>query len=106
MFWKDFPEIPGLAELDPLDAPLIVSPDELAEVVQALANEKETIIKAVADPPVRRVLYEQKNAINGITPEYAAAQRKKYLKETKMIGSFLASPENRCVQGVVWVQGI
>jgi hypothetical protein len=94
LWWKQFPDVPDLAELDPLDCPLTVSPDQLADVVQALADEKETIIKIVDDPPLPRVSYEAKNVINGMTPDYAAAQRRKYLKETKQIGAFLSDPDN------------
>jgi hypothetical protein len=35
---KRFPEAAKEADLDPVDSPLIVSPDDLAEVVQALGR--------------------------------------------------------------------
>lgn len=91
---KDFPEVPGLAKLDPVDSPLIIAPDDLAEVVQALARQKTEIQAVLDDPPTTRVTYEQKNALNNMTAEYAKAQRKLYLKETAQIRSFLAAPEN------------
>jgi hypothetical protein len=94
LFWKRFPEVPRLAELDPLDSPLIVSPDDLAEIVQALADKKQEIGDVVAAAPVPRVSYVEKNALNGMSHEYAAAQRKRYLKETKQIETFLAAPGN------------
>ena len=34
---KRFPEVARLADLDPVDSPLMVSPDDLCEVVEALA---------------------------------------------------------------------
>jgi hypothetical protein len=37
---KTFPGVPRLAGIDPVDGPLIVSPDELAEVVEALVRGK------------------------------------------------------------------
>jgi len=40
------------------------------------------------------VSYEDKNAINVMSGEYAKAQRKNYLKETAQIHTFLAAPEN------------
>jgi hypothetical protein len=91
---KTFPEVPKQADLDPVDSPLIVSPDDLAEVVQALARQKVEVSAVLDDPPTRRVPYEQKNKVNNMTEEYANAQRKKYLKETSQIRAFLASPEN------------
>lgn len=89
-----FPEVPKLAKLDPLDSPLIVSSEELANVVEALANGKDAIAQAFDHSPSPRLLYEDKNAINNMSKEYAKALRKRYLKETPLIFSFLAAPEN------------
>jgi hypothetical protein len=91
---KRFPDVAKLANLDPVDSPLIVSPDDLAEVVHALASQKDTVSAVLDDPPTPRVPYELKNAINNMTAEYARAQRRRYLKETKQIHAFLAAPEN------------
>jgi hypothetical protein len=91
---KSFPEVPKLANLDPVDSPLIVSPDDLAEIVQALVRQKEGVSAALDDPPTPRVTYEQKNALNNLSKSYADAQRRKYLKETAQIHAFLAAPEN------------
>lgn len=91
---KMFPEVPKLADLDPVNSPLIVSPDDLAEVVQALARQKDGVSAVIDDPPAPRVSYEQKNALNNMSEEYARAQRRKYLKETAQIRAFLAAPEN------------
>ena len=91
---KYFPEGPSLAGLDPVDSPLIVSPDDLAEVVQALARQMVEVQAVFDDPPTSRVPYEHKNALNNMTDDYAKAQRKRYLKETTQIRSFLSAPEN------------
>lgn len=91
---KTFPDVAVKANLDPIDSPLIVSPDDLAEVVQALARQKDGISTLLDDPPTERVTYEQKNMLNNMSPEYAKAQRRKYLKETAQIRIFLAAPEN------------
>ncbi|HCI2720112.1 hypothetical protein OVV30_00930 [Pseudomonas aeruginosa] len=91
---KRFPEVAREADLDPVDSPLIVSPDDLAEVVQALARQKDGVIALLDDPPTARVTYEQKNALNNMSADYAKAQRRKYLKETAQIRAFLAAPEN------------
>ena len=78
-----------LANLDPVDSPLKVSPDDLAEVVQALARQKDGRIRdAGRSADDRRVSYEQKNALNNMTAKYAEAQRRMYLKETKQIHAF------------------
>lgn len=91
---KTFPKVASLANLDPIDSPLIVSPDDLAEVVQALAQQKNGLSALLDDPPTPRVTYQQKNYLNKMSPEYAEAQRRRYLKETTQIRSFLAAPEN------------
>lgn len=91
---KTFPTVSKLANLDPVDSPLIVSPDDLAEVVQALARQKDGVSAVLDDPPTARLAYEAKNAINNMSVEYAKAQRRKYLKETAQIRVFLAAPEN------------
>lgn len=94
LWLKRFPEVAKEANLDPVDSPLIVSPDDLAEVVEALARQKEGLTTLLDDPPTLRVTYEQKNTLNNMTADYAKAQRRKYLKETAQIRTFLAAPEN------------
>lgn len=91
---KRFPEVAREADLDPVDSPLIVSPDDLAEVVHALARQIDDVVALLDDPPTARVTYEQKNALNNMSADYAKAQRRKYLKETAQIRAFLAAPEN------------
>lgn len=91
---KRFPKAATEAKLDPVDSPLIVSPDDLAEVVQALARQKGGLTALLDDPPTTRVSYEQKNTLNKMSAEYAKVQRRKYLKETAQIRTFLAAPEN------------
>jgi hypothetical protein len=95
---KTFSDVPELANLDPIDSPLIVSPDDLAEVVQALARQKDFMSAALDDPPVPRVTYVEKNKLNNMTEPYAKIQRKNYLRETKYIEAFLAAPENTDLQ--------
>lgn len=91
---KEFPDVPGKADLDPVDSPLVVSPDELSEVVQAVARHMNEAAKTFDAPPTSRTPYETKNTINGMTAEYAKALRKRYLKETAQVKVFLAAPEN------------
>ena len=92
MWLKEFPDVPGKVNLDPVDSPLIVSSDDLSEVIQALA--KQPLPDPADNPPTPRIPYEKKNRINNMSSEYATDQRKKYLKETAGIDRFLADPEN------------
>lgn len=94
LWLKRFPEVAQEANLDAVDSPLIVSPDDLAEVVQALARQKDGLTALLDDPPTVRVTYEEKNTLNNMTVAYAKEQRRKYLKETAQIRTFLAAPEN------------
>ncbi|KFL53455.1 ABC-three component system protein [Burkholderia pyrrocinia] len=94
LWLKRFPDVANEADLDPVDSPLIVSPDDLAEVVQALARQKIGVTAVLDDPPTTRVNYEQKNVLNNMSAEYAKVLRRKYLKETAQIRAFLAAPEN------------
>lgn len=91
---KDFPEVARQVNLDPLDSPLIVSPDELSEVVQALARHMKSAAIDVDRSPTPRTNYEIKNALNNMTPGYAKELRRRYLKDTPQVKSFLAAPEN------------
>jgi hypothetical protein len=94
LWLKTFPEVVTLADLNLVDSPLIVSPEDLAEVVQAFARQKDGITALLDDPPTARVSYEQKNVLNNMSVDYARALRKRYLKETRLIQAFLAAPEN------------
>jgi len=94
LWLKQFPDAAKNADIDPVDSPLIVSPDDLAEVVEALARQKDVLIEQLDAYPTSRVAYEQKNVLNNMSAEYAKAQLRKYLKETAQIETFLAAPEN------------
>lgn len=95
LFFKNFPDLPAKAGVDPVDSPLIVSPDELADVVEALARQQDVVRSTFNDDaPTPRVKYETKNALNNMSNEYAGQLRKKFLKDTRQIHAFLAAPEN------------
>jgi hypothetical protein len=48
------------ADLDLVDSPLIVSPNDLSDVVQAVARHKDVVKAVLDDPPTPRVSYEKK----------------------------------------------
>ncbi|WP_416777132.1 ABC-three component system protein [Xenorhabdus budapestensis] len=93
LWLKHFPRVAELAKLDPIDSPLLVSSDELAEVVEALARQMNIIGNVSDIPPTKRTSYENKNKINDMTSDYAQFMLK-YLKDTVEIQTFLAAPEN------------
>lgn len=94
LYLKKFPDVPENAEIDLVDSPLIVSPDELAEVVEALVRNEADVASVLDDPPTERTPYEKKNEINNMSAEYAISLRKRYLKDTGQIRAFLSAPEN------------
>jgi len=91
---KDFPDVPRVANLDLIDSPLIVSPDDLSDVIQAFARHMDGAAVTLDAPPTPRTPYEKKNDINKMSAEYAKTLRKRYLKETAQVKIFLAAPEN------------
>lgn len=93
MLLKNFPDIPEKLDIDPVDSPLTVSSDELAEVVEALERNKSAL--SVSDPPpVPRTSYEEKNRINKMSSDYAKQLRSRFLKDTTQVQRFLADPDN------------
>jgi C-terminal domain 12 of the ABC-three component (ABC-3C) systems len=94
LWLKKFPRVATLAKLDLVDSPLIFSPDDLSEVVQAFARHKDAVKALLDDPPTPRVTFASKNSRNNMTKEFADYQLKRYLKETPQIRRFLAAPEN------------
>lgn len=94
LWLKSFPNIAATARLDPLDSPLVVSPDELAEVVEALARHMDGAAIGMDMPPAPRTSYETKNALNKMSEAYAKIIRRLYLKDTAQVKTFLAAPEN------------
>lgn len=92
-YLKIFPEAASLANIDPIDSPLIVGPEELSEIVQALAQHSQDI-RAAFTKPVPRISYETKNKTNNMTDAYAKVLLRRYLKDTDQIAAFLADPNN------------
>ena len=76
--------------------PLRASPDDLAEVITAIAKEQSNITWPRAGTPnsLERVTFERKNGINGLSAEYAELITKGYLKHFRPIKDFLADPIN------------
>lgn len=93
LWLKRFPDAARIADIDPVDSPLIVSPDELADVVEHLAAHMNAV-PAPSTPPVARTSYARKNELNRMSKEFADALRRRYLKESQQIKAFLAAPEN------------
>jgi len=94
LYLKQFTRVVQMAGIDMVDAPLNVSPDDLADVIEALVGYRKVIVSQIDNPPTSRVSYDEKNVLNNMSPDYAEEQRKRYLKETAQIKTFLADPNN------------
>lgn len=92
------PSIPASLSIDPVDSPLNVSPDELAQVVEAFAREAGASIGNISSVPETRISYEQKNFLNGMDVDYAQEQRRRYLSYTPTLKEFLEKPENESIR--------
>jgi hypothetical protein len=94
LYLKQHPKITEMLNIDPIDSPLTVSPDDLAEIIEALASHNGIGTKILEQFPTERTSYDDKNKLNNMSEEYAKTFRKKCLKETAQIRDFLAAPEN------------
>jgi len=94
LWLRRFPDAVRIANIDPLDAPLIVNPNDLAEVVEHLAQHLQQTAPPPKTLPTDRVSYKRKNELNDMSSQYAEKLQKSYLKETLQIQQFLAEPEN------------
>jgi hypothetical protein len=89
---KAYPRAAEMADVDPIDSPLRVSPDRIAQVIRAIGKDLP-VIKVPPVDEITRTALLQKNTINGLSPEYAKAISK-FLKYSDQFKEFLAHPEN------------
>lgn len=81
--------------LDLLAAPLRITRDGLAEVVEAMSSAIGASETNLGDEPVSRTSLKRKNELDGVGEEEIAPLRKQYLKDTRTIQEFLSSPMNQ-----------
>lgn len=89
-----FPAAAENAQISPNDSPLIVSSQELGDIIESLSAFIDSSTNSYGRHPTNRTPYDRKNEINGLTVDYAKAQRRYYLKDSRQIQDFLASPQN------------
>ena len=81
------------------DLPLGASPDELAEVIVAIAVIP--LMRAAPVPSQRsieRIHFEEKNEANDLSDDYSRYIRKNYLKHFEGVRRFLADPRNHKIR--------
>ena len=94
---KDFPEVATAENLAPIDSPLKVGPEDLADVVVQIQAALGRLQPSDDPPPTPRVPYQDKNEINSLSEEYANEFKKRFLKYTAEIERFLCEPENTAI---------
>ena len=76
---KRFPDVAKEVDLEPVDSPLMISPDERSEIVEALARQKVCLFPLLDPPLIMRVDYGNKNTLNNMTAKYAKKLVNSYL---------------------------
>lgn len=89
---KDVVERHGL---DLLAAPLRITRDGLAEVIEAMYDAIGSTEPATNDDPVKRTSLKRKNELNNVSDDEIDPLRKRYLKDTSRVDVFLSNPMNR-----------
>ena len=95
LWLKRYPDIVRIARIDPIDSPLNVAPDELAEIIEALVLHKDDLKGSL---PVARTSLAEKDRLNQMTEDYSKELRRRYLSHTNSIQAFLADPLNEDLQ--------
>ncbi|MFO1044523.1 MAG: ABC-three component system protein [Planctomycetaceae bacterium] len=79
---------------EPMHLPLLVSCEELANVILAIASNKDGFESAFRPDELQRVSFKSKNADNGLSPELAGYIRKEYVPQFEDVRKLLAKPGN------------
>ena len=90
-----FPDAKASLSINPLESPLIVNPDDLANIIEGF---REAVAVATSDEdrstPTPRTPLVEKNHLNNMTPDFEAALRRLYFELMRDIRKFLYDPIN------------
>lgn len=93
LYFKRFPQIPKMVDLNPFDTPMNIRPDDLAEVIVSIKDALPSIKSKDLEPNLERTDFPKKNKINGLSESYSNVILKK-LGDFYEITDFLSMPEN------------
>ncbi|MCK5804933.1 MAG: hypothetical protein KAI66_19000 [Lentisphaeria bacterium] len=93
---KRYPYLSHAISAFEYDLPLRASPDDLAEVITAIAKAQPELEwpKSSSTSSLDRVAFKKKNELNGLSEEYARLITRNYLKHFTVVEKFLADPLN------------
>lgn len=83
--------------LDLLAAPLEITREGIAEVIDAMRDAVQPGSATPNDEPVDRTSLKRKNELNNVSDNEIEPFRSRYLKETTKIRDFLADPINKTI---------
>jgi len=95
---KRFPVAVDRADLNPAKSPVDIDPQDLAEVIAALAqyrNVLDELMEGTEPPPEQRITPSQKNKANGLRDEYFKKQIQPAMVDFPSVRRFLGHPENQ-----------
>lgn len=80
--------------MQPMNLPLLVTCDDLAEVILAISANCDTFENAFVPEELARTSFKNKNKENGLSSELALYIRRKYVPQFDDVKKFLAKPGN------------
>ncbi|MBL1435553.1 MAG: V-type ATPase subunit [Rhodobacteraceae bacterium] len=90
-----FPDAKASLSINPLQSPLIVSPDDLADTIEGFREAVQVVtVDEDRSTPTPRTSLEEKNRLNNMTPDFETALRKRYFELMFDIRKFLSDPIN------------
>ena len=95
---KRFPAAVDRADLNPARSPADIDPQDLAEVITALAQYRQQfdeLMEGTEPPPENRITPEQKNQAKGLRQEYFRRQIRPTMVDFSSIRRFLGHPDNQ-----------
>lgn len=91
---KKHPGAENTFDLKPLHLPLLVTCDDLAEVILAINSNVDTFEKAFVPEELERITFKEKNERNGLSADLASYIHRKYLPQFADVKKLLARPGN------------
>lgn len=89
------PDAKASLSINPLQSPLIVSPNDLADTIEGFREAIQVVtVDEDRSTPTLRTSLEEKNRLNNMTPDFETALRKSYFELMFDIRKFLSDPIN------------
>ena len=99
-YLKYYPKITDYFEIDSFEMPLLVEPDDLAEIIIAFSENKNVFSdvdmnnKIQKTKEIKRTKFKDKNTLNILSEEYAKLINENMINHYDEITAFLEQPEN------------